>query len=189
MKGYKRKLLEWEAVRKERVEADFRRWEEKEREFQRVFQRNLRYIEAEKLRVEKKYNKEISRIKALEDSRTSRMTAREGILDRKKARRLNGERRALEKKRIKRAKRRAKEHAAPGRISNGLSSKLLESQQGKCIYCKGALGDSYELDHIMPLALGGTNEDSNIQLLCRTCNISKGHSHPIEYARKLGRLV
>jgi len=32
----------------------------------------------------------------------------------------------------------------------------------------------YEVDHIIPLAKGGTNTVDNYQLLCRACNIRKG---------------
>ncbi len=38
-----------------------------------------------------------------------------------------------------------------------------------------------EIDHIMPIALGGTSEDTNLQILCRPCNRSKGSKHPDEW--------
>ena len=33
----------------------------------------------------------------------------------------------------------------------------------------------FEVDHILPRHLGGTNDKNNLQLLCRKCNRSKGH--------------
>ena len=32
-----------------------------------------------------------------------------------------------------------------------------------------------EMDHVIPEFLGGSSDPSNIQLLCRRCNRSKGH--------------
>jgi len=46
-----------------------------------------------------------------------------------------------------------------------------------------------EVDHIYPIALGGTNEGSNLQLLCRFCNRSKGAKHPVDYMQKRGFLL
>jgi hypothetical protein len=42
---------------------------------------------------------------------------------------------------------------------------------GRCADC-GA-NDYLEFDHIIPVAKGGNNEDNNVQLLCRRCNIKK----------------
>jgi len=36
-----------------------------------------------------------------------------------------------------------------------------------------------ELDHIVPVALGGRDERSNYQWLCRTCNRRKGAKMPM----------
>ena len=76
------------------------------------------------------------------------------------------------------------------RLSIGLADKLLKLQKGKCACgCKQPLGDNYHLDHIMPLALGGTNTDDNIQLLRSTCNQQKHAKHPIDFMQQRGFLL
>jgi 5-methylcytosine-specific restriction endonuclease McrA len=66
---------------------------------------------------------------------------------------------------------------------------LLIRQRHKCPFCSANLRRGYHVDHIMPIHLGGSNDIGNIQLLCATCNISKGHKHPIIWAQKKGRLL
>lgn len=69
-------------------------------------------------------------------------------------------------------------------------SRLLTSQCGRCAEpsCRSSLKKGYHVDHVMPLALGGSNNAGNIQLLCPACNIRKGRRHPIEWANLNGRL-
>jgi len=43
---------------------------------------------------------------------------------------------------------------------------------GQCVRCGSR--ERLEFDHIIPLALGGSNTARNIELLCETCNRSKG---------------
>lgn len=38
------------------------------------------------------------------------------------------------------------------------------------------LSDDLTVDHIVPLSQGGTNDHSNLQVLCRPCNSAK-HNH------------
>lgn len=38
-----------------------------------------------------------------------------------------------------------------------------------------------EIDHILPIALGGTSEPGNLQILCAPCNRSKGAKHPSDW--------
>lgn len=46
-----------------------------------------------------------------------------------------------------------------------------------CRYC-GAHNRAMHCDHIVPLALGGTNSPYNLQTLCRACNVLKGAQPP-----------
>jgi 5-methylcytosine-specific restriction endonuclease McrA len=66
---------------------------------------------------------------------------------------------------------------------------LYKLQQECCAICSDKLNGKYHRDHIMPLALSGSNDISNIQLLCQPCNSKKGAKHPLEYANKLGKLL
>lgn len=94
-----------------------------------------------------------------------------------------------EARRIHSQNRRAKERAAGGVLSKGLASRLFKLQRGKCACCKRPLGNDFQLDHIMPLALGGLNIDGNIQLLRRVCNLQKNARHPVDFMQSRGALL
>lgn len=85
--------------------------------------------------------------------------------------------------------RRAKKVEAGGVLSKGLSVKLFTLQRGKCACCGHLLGDNYHLDHILPIALGGTNTDDNIQLLRAVCNHQKHAKHPVDFMQERGFLL
>lgn len=76
-----------------------------------------------------------------------------------------------------------------GKLSKGLTAKLLKIQKGMCACCKLPLEDNFHLDHIMPIFLGGANIDGNIQLLCPPCNMSKGKKHPVDFMQSRGFLL
>lgn len=96
----------------------------------------------------------------------------------------------LESFRIYEQNRRSLQRGDGGKLSVGLSERLYELQRGKCACgCKQPLGDNYHLDHRMPLALGGANEDSNIQLLRATCNLQKNAKHPVDFMQQRGFLL
>ncbi len=67
---------------------------------------------------------------------------------------------------------------------------LLQNQKNKCVYCKQEISQhNSHLDHIHPLSLGGTNNISNIQILCAFCNISKSNKAPEDFAQKFGMII
>lgn len=89
--------------------------------------------------------------------------------------------------------RRARKLNSGGKLSLDLYDKLMMLQRGKCAICHKDLNKlkrkKIHLDHIMPLALGGSNTDDNIQLLCQPCNNKKHAKDPIEYMQSLGKLL
>lgn len=76
-----------------------------------------------------------------------------------------------------------------GKLSRGLSARLMVLQRGRCACCKKPLNNKFHLDHIVPLNLGGLNEDSNIQLLLPICNMRKHKKHPIDFMQERGYLL
>ena len=94
-----------------------------------------------------------------------------------------------ESKKLSEHKRRARIANSGGKLSKGLIEKLMRLQRGKCACCGLPLGESYHLDHIMPLALGGSNTDDNIQLLRGSCNSSKRDKHPVDFMQQRGFLL
>jgi len=94
-----------------------------------------------------------------------------------------------EARRIHHQNRRAKKRSGGGVLSKGLAEKLFKLQKGMCPCCKQPLGDSYHLDHKMPLALGGSNTDDNMQLLRAVCNLQKKAKHPVDFMQQRGFLL
>jgi 5-methylcytosine-specific restriction endonuclease McrA len=84
-------------------------------------------------------------------------------------------------------RKRAKENG--GKLSKEIVQKLLILQKRKCACCGEPLGNKYHIDHIVPLFLGGKNEDSNVQLLRQRCNQQKSFKDPIDFMQSKGFLL
>jgi len=77
-----------------------------------------------------------------------------------------------------------------GKVSLGLAERLLTRQKNRCAVCKKSLKKTgYHLDHIVPLARGGKNEDRNIQITCPKCNMQKNAKDLIAFMRERGFLL
>ena len=94
-----------------------------------------------------------------------------------------------EKYSAERQLRRSRLKGAIGTHTAAQLRELLIKQRYKCPCCGKSLRRGYHVDHIEPLALGGSNDITNIQLLFPTCNLKKGALDPIAWARQNGRLL
>lgn len=94
-----------------------------------------------------------------------------------------------ERVRINAHKRRDRKAMAVGSFTKDDIKSLLKKQNNKCINCNVLLGKNYHVDHIVPLILGGTDWPSNLQILCKRCNLSKGGKDPIVWAQSQGKLL
>ena len=56
-----------------------------------------------------------------------------------------------------------------------LRSYVFHRDGRKCAYCGSSRKERYELDHIIPKSLGGTDRVSNLLVACRECNAAKGN--------------
>ena len=92
-------------------------------------------------------------------------------------------------RKIYKQNRRVRKISAGGKLSRGLAQKLFKLQKGKCPCCQRDLGENFHMDHIKPLALGGSNTDDNIQLLRAECNLEKSKKEPIEFMQSKGFLL
>lgn len=76
----------------------------------------------------------------------------------------------------------ARKRNAGGVLSKDIRERLWAKQNGLCNGCGVRLSSVVvHLDHIYPVSKGGKNTDDNVQLLCQSCNASKGNKLPGEY--------
>lgn len=76
-----------------------------------------------------------------------------------------------------------------GRLPRGTIKRIGELQRWKCAACRESLKNGYHVDHIVALAMGGEHKQSNLQLLCPTCNVRKSAKDPIDFMRARGFLL
>lgn len=85
-------------------------------------------------------------------------------------------------------KRRARKVSATGSHTVEDINNIIVRQGNRCSVCRVKLVKRH-IDHIIPLALGGSDDKCNIQILCPKCNMSKGKKDPIEFMQSRGFLL
>lgn len=93
-----------------------------------------------------------------------------------------------EKVRAMNQRRRARIRRAEGAHGIADIRAQFDRQKGRCYWCGKKVGDTYHVDHIVPLSRGGSNWPENLVIACSTCNRSKGNKLPHEWS-KGGRLL
>ncbi len=72
----------------------------------------------------------------------------------------------------------------------GLKQKLMRRQDRTCAYCGyRRIASSLDIDHIVPVVRGGSNDESNLQVICRSCNQRKGMQTDEEFRARYASLV
>jgi len=80
-------------------------------------------------------------------------------------------------------KRRAKLSGSGGSHTDQDIIQLYAEQEGKCKYCNCSIEDYYEVDHIVPVSKGGTDNPDNLTLACKKCNRSKFNKTVEEWSK------
>ena len=62
------------------------------------------------------------------------------------------------------------------RLSESLKKRLAYEQKWSCFVCGNMLPPTFQVDHIVPHAIGGSNHPSNLQALCVECHARKSQS-------------
>lgn len=139
----------------------------------RARERSLKYYEEHKEECKARMKKW-----SLENKDKKRQADRK-IYERTKEHRLEYQKDWYKKNRLKSfaysATRRAlKRTTGDGSVTSEAIQTMYVAQSGKCNLCGCELGISFHRDHIVPISKGGKHVISNIQLLCRHCNMKKG---------------
>ena len=72
----------------------------------------------------------------------------------------------------------------------GLKRELMKRQNYTCVYCgRRRIARSFDIDHILPVVRGGTNDLGNLQVICQPCNQRKGIQTDGEFRARYARLV
>ena len=72
----------------------------------------------------------------------------------------------------------------------GLKERLMRRQRNICAYCGRRYSSHYfDIDHMIPVASGGSNDPSNLQVLCGPCNRRKGDQNDQEFRQRYAELV
>jgi len=56
-------------------------------------------------------------------------------------------------------------------VSPGKIVAAMQKSNGVCVAC--GTDERLQVDHIIPVSRGGTNDPDNLQMLCKSCNASK----------------
>ena len=65
-------------------------------------------------------------------------------------------------------------------VSESKKKYIASNQKWRCTHCSNLLDNTYEVDHIIALYRGGTNDLTNLEALCRNCHGIKTFKEKME---------
>lgn len=151
-------------------------------------------------KAENKVYREINRSKIATQQITYRVTKlptismkqkayRDANIDKERMRERNYRKANLEKVNAKKRRYRARKRNAEGTHTAADVAKQFTAQKGRCWWCGNKLKVSsrgkYEVDHVVALSKGGSNNPENLVCACPACNSSKNSRTPLDF---IGRL-
>lgn len=163
------RVRRWGIANREQKRKNQRAWDEKNREPNRARRRAYRVANPER---------------EAEYSRNYYIKNKEIMADRQRAYLAKNPEKARQRVSIRRARR----LQAEGAYTIADTQAQYERQKGRCYWCNVKVGNTYDVDHIVPLSRGGTNWPENIVIACPSCNRSRGDKLPHEWPQG-GRLL
>lgn len=171
------KTAKWSLANRDKELAKNQRWRddnrEKVRAQGRVLDKKWREANPEEYRLKNKLYKAANadRLEPIARARTKQWL-------------IENPDKARENARKGRQHRRARILGAPGTYTKTQINNLLESQNWLCAtpQCRVSLREAKELDHIIAIARGGSNDITNLNWLCPSCNRKKNAKSPEEWA-------
>ena len=169
------------------VNAHKRAYRKANREIIREWDRLFREANREKLAAKAITHYHANREQRLEQQRAYKKANREKV--RRWARAYQQAYRKANPLKVKAARQRqeARRRNAPGRFTAKDIIRQWHRQNGECFWCGTRCGTSpqdtntYHVDHITPLARGGSNWPRNLCISCPSCNMSKQDKYPVEF--------
>lgn len=181
-----------ESLRKSRIKhidrrrAENKEWRERNSDY--VRESKKRYVQENREKVSasrRRYYLE-NKERLLQQSKDHRERNKEKYFEMNKRWRENNRDRV----RLLNRNRKRKIRKAEGSHSICDIRRLKKLQRMTCAACYVKFkGDEYHVDHIYPLSRGGTNCKKNLQLLCPSCNMSKGAKMPEDFYQERGFLL
>ena len=83
----------------------------------------------------------------------------------------------------------AKKHNNGGTHTEEDIKLLLNLSGHQCQRPECSATEDLEIDHVIPLSRGGRNDITNLQVLCKSCNCSKGNRHSTDYRSHAYKLL
>ncbi len=76
------------------------------------------------------------------------------------------------------ASRRGKSITKRRAVTGKARRKVWKTTAGMCHVCGGSLGSKWQVDHVVPVRLGGRSKSNNYLPSCRECNRRRWHYRP-----------